>query len=30
MAFWADEIAKINYSAFGDVVAFDATFRTKS
>ncbi|XP_071719821.1 protein FAR1-RELATED SEQUENCE 5-like [Rutidosis leptorrhynchoides] len=26
--FWADEYAKRNYSAFGDVVSFDATFRT--
>ncbi|KAK1414938.1 hypothetical protein QVD17_30704 [Tagetes erecta] len=28
LAFWADEVAKINYSAFGDVIAFDATFRS--
>jgi len=26
--FWADEEAKRNYQAFGDVVGFDATFRT--
>ncbi|KAL4575534.1 hypothetical protein LXL04_022381 [Taraxacum kok-saghyz] len=26
--FWADETAKINYKEFGDVVSFDATFRT--
>lgn len=26
--FWADEIAKSNYAIFGDVVAFDATYRT--
>ena len=26
--FWADETAKINYLEFGDVVSFDATFRT--
>lgn len=26
--FWADETARINYKEFGDVVSFDATFRT--
>ncbi|XP_071741266.1 protein FAR1-RELATED SEQUENCE 5-like [Rutidosis leptorrhynchoides] len=26
--FWADDHAKRNYSAFGDVVSFDATFRS--
>ena len=26
--FWADEVAKCNYKEFGDVVSFDATFRT--
>lgn len=26
--FWADETAKCNYKVFGDVVSFDATFRT--
>ncbi|GJT20601.1 FAR1-related sequence 5-like protein [Tanacetum coccineum] len=26
--FWADETMKCNYVAFGDVVSFDATFRT--
>lgn len=26
--FWADEYAKRNYYAFGDVMSFDATFRT--
>ncbi|XP_023732794.1 protein FAR1-RELATED SEQUENCE 5 [Lactuca sativa] len=26
--FWADETSKINYKEFGDVVSFDATFRT--
>ncbi|GKC01720.1 FAR1-related sequence 5-like protein isoform X1 [Tanacetum coccineum] len=26
--FWADETAKRNYAAFGDVVSFDATFRS--
>ena len=26
--FWADEIAKMNYREFGDVISFDATFRT--
>lgn len=26
--FWADEIAKLNYQEFGDVISFDATFRT--
>lgn len=26
--FWADEEAKRNYSSFGDIVSFDATFRT--
>ncbi|PWA54299.1 zinc finger, SWIM-type, FHY3/FAR1 family [Artemisia annua] len=28
--FWADEQAKRNYPAFGDVVSFDATFRSNS
>ena len=26
--FWADEESKRNYMAFGDVVGFDATYRT--
>ncbi|KAK9049373.1 hypothetical protein SSX86_031659 [Deinandra increscens subsp. villosa] len=26
--FWADEISKINYKAFGEVLAFDATYQT--
>ncbi|XP_052626864.1 protein FAR1-RELATED SEQUENCE 3-like [Lactuca sativa] len=26
--FWADEAVKVNYREFGDVVSFDATFRT--
>lgn len=26
--FWADETSKCNYKEFGDVVSFDATFRT--
>ena len=26
--FWADEVSKLNYFAFGDVVSFDATYRT--
>ncbi|KAK1428123.1 hypothetical protein QVD17_16951 [Tagetes erecta] len=26
--FWADEISKLNYEAFGDVLAFDATYQT--
>nr|XP_043638135.1 protein FAR1-RELATED SEQUENCE 5-like [Erigeron canadensis] len=26
--FWADEVSKLNYYAFGDVVSFDATYRT--
>ncbi|KAI3825564.1 hypothetical protein L1987_07055 [Smallanthus sonchifolius] len=26
--FWADEISKLNYNVFGDVVAFDATYHT--
>nr|KAJ0192816.1 hypothetical protein LSAT_V11C800396140 [Lactuca sativa] len=26
--FWANETSKINYKEFGDVVSFDATFRT--
>ena len=26
--FWADEVAKCNYKEFGDIVSFDATFRT--
>ncbi|XP_076924989.1 protein FAR1-RELATED SEQUENCE 5-like [Bidens hawaiensis] len=26
--FWADEISKKNYLAFGDIIAFDATFKT--
>lgn len=28
--FWADEEAKRNYSVFGDVVGFDATYRTNN
>nr|GFA70666.1 protein FAR1-related sequence 5-like [Tanacetum cinerariifolium] len=27
--FWADDTMKCNYAIFGDVVSFDATFRTK-
>lgn len=27
-AFWADETAKCNFELFGDIVSFDATFRT--
>jgi len=27
-AFWADETAKRNFEEFGDIVSFDATFRT--
>nr|GEY59618.1 hypothetical protein [Tanacetum cinerariifolium] len=27
--FWADDTMKCNYAVFGDVVSFDATFRTK-
>ncbi|KAJ9565451.1 hypothetical protein OSB04_001417 [Centaurea solstitialis] len=27
--FWADEIARMNYREFGDVVSFDATYRTQ-
>ncbi|GJZ73138.1 FAR1-related sequence 5-like protein [Tanacetum coccineum] len=26
--FWADEVAKHNYLSFGDVISFDATFRS--
>ncbi|XP_035842178.1 protein FAR1-RELATED SEQUENCE 5-like [Helianthus annuus] len=26
--FWADEISKLNYKAFGDVLAFNATYQT--
>ncbi|XP_024969632.1 protein FAR1-RELATED SEQUENCE 5-like [Cynara cardunculus var. scolymus] len=26
--FWADEVARINYKEFGDVISFDGTFRT--
>ncbi|XP_022014087.1 protein FAR1-RELATED SEQUENCE 5-like [Helianthus annuus] len=26
--FWADEISNLNYKAFGDVLAFDATYQT--
>ncbi|XP_076937271.1 protein FAR1-RELATED SEQUENCE 6-like [Bidens hawaiensis] len=26
--FWADEISKKNYFAFGDIILFDATFKT--
>lgn len=26
--FWADNVSKINYKAFGDVLAFDATYHT--
>ena len=26
--FWADEQAKRNYYAFGDIISFDATYRT--
>ncbi|KAJ0884939.1 putative transcription factor FAR family [Helianthus annuus] len=26
--FWADEISKLNYKTFGDVLAFDATYST--
>ncbi|XP_035835872.1 protein FAR1-RELATED SEQUENCE 5-like [Helianthus annuus] len=26
--FWADEISKLNYKAFGDVLTFDATYST--
>ncbi|XP_022031080.1 protein FAR-RED IMPAIRED RESPONSE 1-like [Helianthus annuus] len=26
--FWADEISKLNYKPFGDVLAFDATYQT--
>ncbi|XP_022039354.1 protein FAR1-RELATED SEQUENCE 5-like [Helianthus annuus] len=28
--FWADEEMKLNYEVFGDVMSFDATFRTNS
>ncbi|XP_024971930.1 uncharacterized protein LOC112510813 [Cynara cardunculus var. scolymus] len=27
-SFWVDEVARFNYSEFGDVISFDATFRT--
>ncbi|GJV71963.1 C2 calcium-dependent membrane-targeting protein, partial [Tanacetum coccineum] len=26
--FWADEVDKCNYKEFGDIISFDATFRT--
>lgn len=26
--FWTDEVCKLNYREFGDVISFDATFRT--
>ncbi|GJU39459.1 FAR1-related sequence 5-like protein [Tanacetum coccineum] len=26
--FWADEVAKCNYKEFGDIVSFDATYKT--
>ncbi|KAK9069835.1 hypothetical protein SSX86_010231 [Deinandra increscens subsp. villosa] len=26
--FWADEVSKLNYKKFGDVVSFDATYQT--
>ncbi|XP_076958363.1 protein FAR1-RELATED SEQUENCE 5-like [Bidens hawaiensis] len=26
--FWADDVSKCNYAAFGDVLGFDATYRT--
>ncbi|XP_024963431.1 protein FAR1-RELATED SEQUENCE 5-like [Cynara cardunculus var. scolymus] len=26
--FWADEVARVNYKEFGDVISFDGTFRT--
>lgn len=26
--FWADEVAKCNYREFGDIISFDATYRT--
>ncbi|XP_024963894.1 protein FAR1-RELATED SEQUENCE 5-like [Cynara cardunculus var. scolymus] len=26
--FWVDEVARINYKEFGDVISFDGTFRT--
>ncbi|GJU35654.1 FAR1-related sequence 5-like protein, partial [Tanacetum coccineum] len=26
--FWADEVAKCNYKQFGDIVSFDATYKT--
>ncbi|XP_076886711.1 protein FAR-RED IMPAIRED RESPONSE 1-like [Bidens hawaiensis] len=29
LLFWADEISKKNYLAFGDIIAFDATLKTK-
>nr|GEY49041.1 hypothetical protein [Tanacetum cinerariifolium] len=28
--FWADEVSKYNYKDFGDVVSFDATFKTNN
>ncbi|XP_076932371.1 protein FAR1-RELATED SEQUENCE 5-like [Bidens hawaiensis] len=28
LVFWADEISKSNYLAFGDIIYFDATFKT--
>ncbi|GJQ93396.1 FAR1-related sequence 5-like protein [Tanacetum coccineum] len=27
--FWADEVVKCNYKEFGDIVSFDATYKTK-
>ena len=26
--FWADDVSKCNYEAFGDVLGFDATYHT--
>ena len=26
--FWADEVAHLNYMEFGDVISFDATYRS--
>nr|GEY51083.1 hypothetical protein [Tanacetum cinerariifolium] len=28
--FWADEVAKCNYKDFGDIVSFDATYKTNN
>ncbi|GJV33797.1 FAR1-related sequence 5-like protein [Tanacetum coccineum] len=28
--FWADEVAKCNYKEFGDIVSFDATYKTNT